>query len=144
MRHTRLAELLRHDVVVTRWETPCDVCSSAQVTFTVLTCPPEHHAVAFIVSTAATGGSVLKLGLGHLMGAPGEIFKILDDPISDRCYLSRYEISKASRFVFIRCELYGIVVCDGRITAAWKRKCHKWYCFVQIGRIALEKMCICH
>lgn len=63
-----------------------------QVTFAVLTCPPKHHAIAFSVATAATGGCVLKLGLGHLLGAPAEIFKILDDPLGDRCHVSRCDI----------------------------------------------------
>ena len=33
---------------------------------------------------------MLKLGLGWLLGESGEIFKILDDPLGDRCHVSRY------------------------------------------------------
>lgn len=33
---------------------------------------------------------MLKLGLGRLAGAPGEVFKILDDPLGDRCNMLRY------------------------------------------------------
>ncbi|CAM9765105.1 unnamed protein product, partial [Laminaria digitata] len=59
------------------------------ITFSVLVFPSEHHAVAFSVAAAATGSCVLKLGVGWLMGEPGEIFKILDDPLGDRCHASR-------------------------------------------------------
>lgn len=61
-----------------------------QVTFAVLAFPREHHAMAFGVSAAATGSCVLKVALGRLLGAPGEVFKILDDPLGDRCHISRY------------------------------------------------------
>lgn len=63
--------------------------SLVQITFSVLVFPSEHHAVAFSVAAAATGSCVLKLGVGWLMGEPGEIFKILDDPLGDRCHASR-------------------------------------------------------
>ncbi|CAN0406041.1 unnamed protein product, partial [Pylaiella littoralis] len=58
------------------------------VTFAVLVFPPEHHALGFAVASAATGSCVLKLGLGGLLGESGEIFKILDDPLGDRCHAS--------------------------------------------------------
>lgn len=63
-----------------------------QVTFAVLVFPPEHHALGFAVASAATGSCVLKLGLGGLLGESGEIFKILDDPLGDRCHASRFAL----------------------------------------------------
>lgn len=60
-----------------------------QVTFAVLVFPSEHHQIAFVVASIATGSCVLKLGLGRLLGESGEIFKILDDPLGDRCHASR-------------------------------------------------------
>lgn len=60
-----------------------------QVTFAVLVFPSEHHALGFAVASAATGSCVLKLGVGWLLGESGEIFKILDDPLGDRCHVSR-------------------------------------------------------
>lgn len=61
-----------------------------QVTFAVLVFPSEHHALGFAVASAATGSCVLKLGVGWLLGESGEIFKILDDPLGDRCHVSRF------------------------------------------------------
>lgn len=58
----------------------------------MLAFPSEHHAIAFGVAAASTGSCVLKLGLGRLLGAPGEIFKILDDPLGDMCHVSRCDI----------------------------------------------------
>lgn len=62
---------------------------AVQITFSMLVFPSEHHALGFSVAAAATGSCVLKLGVGWLMGEPGEIFKILDDPLGDRCHASR-------------------------------------------------------
>lgn len=58
----------------------------------MLVFPPEHHAIGFAVASAATGSCVLKLGLGWLLGEPGELFKILDDPLGDRCHASRFGV----------------------------------------------------
>lgn len=68
------------------------VSTCLQVTFAVLVFPPEHHAIGFAVASAATGSCVLKLGLGWLLGESGEIFKILDDPLGDRCHVSRFVV----------------------------------------------------
>eukprot|EP00903_Cladosiphon_okamuranus_P018675 g17189.t1 len=76
------------------------------VTFAVLVFPSEHHAAAFAVASAATGSCVLKLGAGWLLGESGEIFKILDDPLGDRCHLSR--VCKYLNFVMGAVFLIGL------------------------------------
>lgn len=75
--------------LVTTSRIHCRCTHPVQITFSVLVFPSEHHAVGFSVAAAATGSCVLKLGVGWLMGEPGEIFKILDDPLGDRCHASR-------------------------------------------------------